>query len=176
MRLHGDRAVGRNLQSRSCVSWPTAGAISRPAYMLRARRRQPSHQGSDPVGLAFYGDEDKFAGWAAARRRQAFLLSGLYRVTRTRTRPCKACSTSAAFPMSEPAARPGPGRWPSWRAAASTCMRFLLHAAWRPDPLKQALSMIPVTRLFVIKRAHERSPAPGTFGHLRRPRHQALRD
>ena len=48
--------------------------------------------------------------------------------------------------------------------------------AWQPDPLKTRAG--PDSRLsprFVLRRAHERSPAPGTSGHLRRPRHAPLR-
>ena len=48
---------------------------------------------------ALYGDEDKFAAWVAARRRQPFLLSAYTEFDEGRERRrSRACWPSGAFP------------------------------------------------------------------------------
>ena len=95
---------------------------------------------------SLYGDEDKFAAWVAARRRLAFLLSAYTEFDQGRERhAAAACSTSGVSRTPRrcrTALTPGTDRLRAVRSGW-TCMAILLHAPGRPDPLKQALTMIP---------------------------------
>ena len=93
---------------------------------------------------ALYGDEDKFAAWAAARRRQAFLLSAYTEFDQGRERRLAGHARQEARALRQgPAGGPDPGT-----VAFVPCGGLDMHGdfvtrAWRPDPLKAALAMIP---------------------------------
>ena len=75
MRLYGDKPRRPALQRRAAwSSSPTAAAISRPPTALLYGGAAHRIKGVILMD-SLYGDEDKFAAWAAARRRLAFLLS-----------------------------------------------------------------------------------------------------
>jgi hypothetical protein len=93
---------------------------------------------------ALYGDEDKFAGWAAARRRQSFLLSAYTESTKDENATLENLLDKRRVPYIKglPSAL-NPGTF-----AFAQCGPLDMHGdfvtrAWRPDPLKHALSMIP---------------------------------
>jgi hypothetical protein len=93
---------------------------------------------------ALYGDEDKFAAWAAARRRQAFLLSAYTDSTKDENAALQGLLDKRRVPYAKalpPALAPG-------TFAFAACGGLDMHGdfvtrAWRPDPLKGALTMIP---------------------------------
>ncbi len=113
---------------------------------MRSNAAAPAHRIKGVILMdALYGDEDKFAGWASARRRQAFLLSAYTEFDQGRER--RAAQPACQAPhLRTPTACPRPSR-PGTFAFAS-CGGLNMHGdfvtrAWRPDPLKHALSMIP---------------------------------
>ena len=85
---------------------------------------------------ALYGDEDKFAAWVAARRRQAFLLSAYTDSTKDENATLQGLLDKRRVPYAKaPAAGPeSRAPWPSRRAAGSTCMAILLRAPGGPIP------------------------------------------
>ncbi|HSH99780.1 MAG TPA: alpha/beta hydrolase, partial [Reyranella sp.] len=74
MRLYGDRRVGAHFNSAGVVIVSYSGGYVSAAYALA--HGGAAHRVKGVVLMdSLYGDEDKFAAWAAARRRLAFLLS-----------------------------------------------------------------------------------------------------
>ena len=74
MRLYGDRRAGAHFNQAPVVVVAYSGGYLSAAYALQ--RGGADHRIKGVILMdALYGDEDKFAGWVAARRRQAFLLS-----------------------------------------------------------------------------------------------------
>ncbi|TAJ92862.1 MAG: alpha/beta hydrolase [Reyranella sp.] len=144
MRLYGNRSAGRGLNLAPVTIAAYSGGYLSAAYALE--RGGANHRVNGLILLdALYGDEDKFAAWFAARRRQAFLLSaftdstkdenatlqGLLakrRITSTRTVPKALTPGTACFL--------GP-------TGGLDMHGDFVTRAWQSDPLKQALSMIP---------------------------------
>jgi len=93
---------------------------------------------------ALYGDEDKFANWIAPRRRQAFLLSAYTDSTKDENANLEGLLDKSRVSYLRglpPSLAPG-------TIAFAGCGSDNLHTdfvtrAWRPDPLKHALSLIP---------------------------------
>ena len=74
MRLYGQRSAGRGFNLAPVVIVAYSGGYLSAAYALE--RGGANHRIKGVILMdALYGDEDKFATWFAARRRQAFLLS-----------------------------------------------------------------------------------------------------
>src|SRR5262249_49159360 len=74
MRLYGDRRVGPHFNSAGVVVVSYSGGYLSTAYALA--NGGAAHRVKGVILMdSIYGDEDKFAAWAAARRRLAFLLS-----------------------------------------------------------------------------------------------------
>ena len=74
MRLYGNRSAGRTFNLAPVVIVAYSGGYLSAAYALD--RGGANHRIKGVILMdALYGDEDKFAAWFAARRRQAFLLS-----------------------------------------------------------------------------------------------------
>src|SRR4029450_3398051 len=66
MRLHGDRAVGRTLNLAPIVIVAYSGGYLPAAYALE--RGGADHRIKGVILMdALYGDEEKYAAWAAAR-------------------------------------------------------------------------------------------------------------
>jgi hypothetical protein len=143
MRLYGDRRAGGNFNSAPVVVVAYSGGYLSAAYALD--RGGAAHRIKGVILMdALYGDEDKFAGWLAARRRQAFLLSAYTDSTKDENAILQGLldkrrvSYSRGLPS---ALNPG-------TVAFAGCGGLDMHGdfvtrAWRPDPLKQALAMIP---------------------------------
>ena len=144
MRLYGDRRAGAHFNQAPVVVVAYSGGYLSAAYALRARRRRPSHQGRDPDGCALWR-RGQVRGLGRGAPPPGVPAERLHRIhARTRTRRCRACWTSGACPTSRACRRrsvPGNDRLRAVR-------RLDMHGdfvtrAWRPDPLKHALAMIP---------------------------------
>ena len=143
MRLHGDRAAGRQLNLAPVVVVAYSGGYLSAAYALD--RGGATHRVKGVILMdALYGDEAKYAAWMAARRRQAFLLSAYTDSTKDENAALQAMLDKKRVPYAKglPAAL-NPGT-----VAFVPCGGLDMHGdfvtrAWRPDPLKAALAMIP---------------------------------
>jgi hypothetical protein len=143
MRLYGDRAAGRQLNLAPVVVVAYSGGYLSAAYALD--RGGANHRVKGVILMdALYGDEDKYAAWAAARRRQAFLLSAYTDSTKDENAALQGMLDKKRVPYAKAlpqALNPG-------TMAFVPCGGLDMHGdfvtrAWRPDPLKAALAMIP---------------------------------
>jgi len=143
MRLYGDRSAGRQLNLASVVMVAYSGGYLSAAYALDCGGA--THRIKGVILLdALYGDEDKYAAWMAARRRQAFLFSAYTESTKDEHATLQGLLDKKRVPYAKnlpPALTPG-------TAAFVPCGGLDMHGdfvtrAWRPDPLKAALAMIP---------------------------------
>jgi hypothetical protein len=152
MRLYGNRAVGRTFNLASVVIVAYSGGYLSAAYALD--RGGATHRIKGVILMdALYGDEDKFAGWLAARRRQAFLLSAYTDSTKDENATLQGLLDKRRVPYAKglpSALNPG-------TMAFVACGGIAMHGdfvtrAWRPDPLQYALAMIPGYALVRDKR------------------------
>lgn len=143
MRLYGDREAGRAFNLAPVVVVAYSGGYLSAAYALE--RGGASHRVKGVILMdALYGDEDKFAGWASARRRQAFLLSAYTESTRNENAALQGLLAKRRVPF----ARSLPSSLGAGTFAFAACGGLDMHGdfvtrAWRPDPLRHALAMIP---------------------------------
>jgi len=143
MRLYGDRSAGRTFNLAPVIVVAYSGGYLSAAYALN--RGGASHRVKGVILLdALYGDEDKFAGWAAARRRQAFLFSAYTDSTRSENAALQGLLAKRRVPVS----RNLPSSLGAGTFAFVACGGLDMHGefvtrAWRPDPLRHALAMIP---------------------------------
>jgi hypothetical protein len=143
MRLCGDRRAGAHFNQAPVVIVAYSGGYLATAYALD--RGGATHRIKGVILMdALYGDEDKFAAWAAARRRQIFLLSAYTDSTRDENTTLQSLLERQRVPYS----RGLPPSLNSGTCAFAACGGMDMHGdfvtrAWRPDPLKHALSMIP---------------------------------
>jgi hypothetical protein len=143
MRLYGDRRVGSHFNQAPVVVVAYSGGYLSAAYALE--RGGADHRIKGVILMdALYGDEDKFAAWVAARRRQAFLLSAYTESTKDENATLENLLDKRRVPYTKglpSALNPG-------TIAFAACGNLDMHGdfvtrAWRPDPLKHALAMIP---------------------------------
>ena len=143
MRLYGDRAAGRQLNLAPVVVVAYSGGYLPAAYALD--RGGATHRVKGVILMdALYGDEDKYAAWMAARRKQAFLLS----VHTESTKDENAALQGLLDKKRVPYAKTLPSALNPGTVAFVPCGGLDMHGdfvtrAWRPDPLKAALAMIP---------------------------------
>ena len=143
MRLYGDRRAGAHFNAAPVVITAYSGGYLAAAYALD--RGGATHRIKGTILMdALYGEEPKFAAWAAARRRQAFLLSAYTNSTREENAELQELLTKRRIPFR----RGLPNELAPGTFAFAACGGRELHGdfvtrAWRPDPLKHALSMIP---------------------------------
>jgi hypothetical protein len=143
MRLYGDRAAGRQLNLAPVVVVAYSGGYLSAAYALD--RGGATHRVKGVILMdALYGDEDKYAAWLAARRRQAFLLSAYTESTKDEHATLQGLLDKKRVPY----AKALPSALNPGTVAIVPCGGIDMHGdfvtrAWRPDPLKAALSMIP---------------------------------
>jgi pimeloyl-ACP methyl ester carboxylesterase len=143
MRLYGDQRAGRHFNLAPVVIVAYSGGYLSAAYALA--RGGADHRIKGVILLdALYGEEDKFATWAVERRRQSFLLSAYTESTRDENANLESLleSRRISYVKGLPSAL-NPGTF-----AFASCGGLDMHGdfvtrAWRPDPLKHALSMIP---------------------------------
>jgi hypothetical protein len=143
MRLYGDRRAGAHFNQAPVVVVAYSGGYLSAAYALQ--RGGADHRIKGVILMdALYGDEDKFAGWAAARRRQAFLLSAYTDSTKDENATLEGLLDKRRVPY----IRGLPQALSPGTIAFAGCGGLDMHGdfvtrAWRPDPLKHALAMIP---------------------------------
>jgi hypothetical protein len=143
MRLHGDRRAGATFNQAPIVIVAYSGGYLAAAYSLW--QGGAGHRVRGVILMdALYGDEDKFAAWAANRRRQAFLFSAYTDSTKDENATLQKhlakqrIHLGDILPMSLT-----PGTF-----AFAPCGGIDLHnefvtRAWQRDPLKHAFSLIP---------------------------------
>ncbi|WP_421995304.1 alpha/beta hydrolase [Reyranella sp.] len=143
MRLYGDRAVGRTFNLAPVVIVAYSGGYLPAAYALD--RGGATHRVKGVILLdALYGDEDKFAAWVARRRRQTFLLSAYTESTREENGTLQTLLAKRRVSVRHSL----PPSLDSGTVAFAACGNRDMHGdfvtrAWRTDPLRHALSMIP---------------------------------
>ena len=143
MRLCGDRAAGRQLNLAPVVVVAYSGGYLSAAYALDCGGA--THRVKGVILMdALYGDEDKYAAWMAARRRQAFLLSAHTESTKDENAALQGMLDKKRVPY----AKTLPSALNPGTVAFVPCGGLDMHGdfvtrAWRPDPLKAALAMIP---------------------------------
>lgn len=143
MRLYGDRRVGAHFNASGVVIVSYSGGYVSTAYALAHGGAVHRIKGVILMD-SLYGDEDKFAAWAAARRRFAFLLSAFTESTREDNAILQALLGKRRIPH----ATGLPTTLTPGTNAFVPCGGWEMHGdfmtrAWGPDPLKQALTMIP---------------------------------
>jgi hypothetical protein len=143
MRLYGDRAVGRTFNLASVVVVAYSGGYLSAAYALD--RGGATHRIKGVILMdALYGDEDKFAEWLAAHRRQAFLLSAYTDSTKDENATLQGLLDKRRVRHTKGL----PSTLSPGTMAFVACGGIDMHGdfvtrAWRSDPLQNALAMIP---------------------------------
>ena len=143
MRLSGDRRAGRALNLAPVVIVAYSGGYLSAAYALE--RGGANHRIKGVILMdALYGEEDKFAAWFAARRRQVFLLSAYTDSTREENATLQDLLAKKRIPFTRSLPRTLSPGTAAFVAGGGLDMHgdFVTHA-WQPDPLEKALSMIP---------------------------------
>lgn len=143
MRLYGDRRVGAHFNAAGVVIVSYSGGYVSTAYALRYGGA--AHRVKGVILMdSIYGDEAKFAAWAAARRRLAFLLSAYTESTKDENAILRGLLDKRRIPHADSLPKAlTPGTF-----AFVSCGSWEMHGdfmtrAWAPEPLKQALTMIP---------------------------------
>lgn len=143
MRLYGDRRAGPHFNAAGVVIVSYSGGYLPTAYSLL--QGGAAHRVKGVILMdSIYGEEDKFAGWCAARRQLAFLLSAYTESTKDENANLRGLLDKRRVPHADTlpkALTPG-------TMAFVSCGSWDMHGdfmtrAWAPDPLKQALAMIP---------------------------------
>lgn len=143
MRLYGDKRVGPHFNAAPVVIVSYSGGYLSAAYALQ-RGGAPYRIKGVVLLDSLYGDEDKFAGWIAARRRLGFLLSAYTDSTRNENATLESLLARRRIPYASALPKTlAPGTM-----AFVACGGIDLHGdfvthAWTADPVKQALTMIP---------------------------------
>ena len=144
MRLYGNRSAGRGFNLAPVTIAAYSGGYLSAAYALE--RGGANHRVNGLILLdALYGEEPKFAAWFAARRRQAFLLSAFTDSTKDENATLQGLLTKRriSFVRTVPKAlTPGTACFLGPTGGLDMHGDFVTRA-WQPDPLKQALTMIP---------------------------------
>lgn len=143
MRLYGDKRVGPHFNAAGVVIVSYSGGYLSAAYSLLYGGAVHRIKGVILMD-SLYGEEEKVAAWAAARRRLAFLLSAYTESTKDENGTLRSLLDKRRVPHADSlpkALTPG-------TMAFVSCGSWELHGdfmtrAWAPDPLKQALTMIP---------------------------------
>ena len=143
MRLYGDRNAGRGLNLAPVVIVAYSGGYLSAAYALDCGGA--AHRVKGVILLdALFGDEDKFAGWAATYRRQSFLFSAYSDATRDENANLQTLFDKRRIPYSKaPPATLNPGTMAFAYSGGGNLHDDFVTRAWRPDPVKAALAMIP---------------------------------
>jgi hypothetical protein len=143
MRLYGDRRAGAHFNAAPVVIVSYSGGYLSTAYALE--RGGAAHRIKGVVLMdSIYGEEDKFADWAAVRRRLGFLLSAYTESTKDENATLQGLLAKRRVPFTTAL----PASLTPGTMAFVSCGSWELHGdfvtrAWAADPLKQALAMIP---------------------------------
>ena len=143
MRLYGDSRAGRSFNLAPLVIVAYSGGYLPAAYALE--RGGANHRVKGVVLMdALYGEEPKFATWFAARRKQAFLLSAFTESTRQENATLQDLLAKRRIPFVRGLPRSlAPGTAAFVPTGGLEMHGDFVARAWGPDPLKQALAMIP---------------------------------
>ncbi|MSP75054.1 MAG: alpha/beta hydrolase [Rhodospirillaceae bacterium] len=143
MRLEGNRQSGRAFNLAPVVIVAYSGGYLSAAYALE--RGGANHRVKGVILMdALYGDEDKFAAWFAARRRQAFLLSAYTDSTKEENATLQGLLTKRRIPFTRNIPRTLTPGTAAFVATGGLDMHGdFVTRAWQPDPLEKALTMIP---------------------------------
>jgi hypothetical protein len=143
MRLYGDRRVGPHFNSAGVVIVSYSGGYLSTAYALKYGGA--AHRVKGVILMdSIYGDEDKFAAWAVARRRRAFLLSAYTESTRDSNATLRGLLDKRRIPHAESLPKTlTPGTFAFVPCGSLGMHGDFMTRAWAPEPLKQALAMIP---------------------------------
>ncbi len=143
MRLYGDKRVGPRFNAAPVVVVSYSGGYVSTAYSLA--RGGAAHRIKGVILMdSLYGDEDKFAGWAAARRRLGFLLSAYTESTQDENDQLRTQLTKRKVPFTTGV----PKSLTPGTMAFVSCGSWEMHnefmtRAWTADPLMHALQAIP---------------------------------
>ena len=143
MRLYGDKRVGPRFNAAPVVVVAYSGGYLSAAYALE--RGGAAHRIKGVILMdALYGEEEKFAAWAAARRRLGFLLSAYTESTQEENANLQALLAKRRVPFGKTV----PGKLTPGTMAFVSCGSWEMHGdfmtrAWTTDPLKHALTLIP---------------------------------
>lgn len=143
MRLSGDGRAGAHFNASGVVIVSYSGGYVSTAYALAHGGAVHRIKGVILMD-SLYGDEEKFAAWVAARRRFAFLLSAFTESTRQENANLQGMLGKRRIPYTSGL----PTTLTPGTSAFVPCGGLEMHGdfmtrAWGPDPLRQALTMIP---------------------------------
>jgi hypothetical protein len=143
MRLEGNRQSGGAFNQASVVIVAYSGGYHSAAYALE--RGGANHRVKGVILMdALYGDEDKFANWFAARRRQAFLLSAYTDSTKDENATLQGLLAKKRIPFTKTMPRTlSPGTAAFIGTGGLDMHGDFVTRAWQTDPLEKALAMIP---------------------------------
>jgi hypothetical protein len=143
MRLAGNRESGRAFNLASVVIVAYSGGYLSTAYGLE--RGGANHRVKGVILMdALYGDEDKFAAWFAARRRQAFLLSAYTDSTKEENATLQGLLAKRRIPFTRSLPKTlSPGTVAFVATGGLDMHGDFVTRAWQPDPLEKALALIP---------------------------------
>lgn len=143
MRLEGNRQSGRAFNLAPVVIVAYSGGYLATAYALE--RGGANHRIKGVILMdALYGDEDKFATWFAARRRQAFLLSAYTDSTKEENATLQGLLAKRRIPFTRSLPKTlSPGTAAFVATGGLDMHGDFVTRAWQPDPLEKALVLIP---------------------------------
>jgi hypothetical protein len=143
MRLYGDKRVGPHFNAAGVVIVSYSGGYLPTAYALRYGGA--AHRVKGVILMdSIYGDEDKFAAWAAARRRLAFLLSAYTDSTKDENANLRTMLDKRRIPHAQSLPKTlTPGTFAFVPCGSLDMHGDFMTRAWAAEPLKQALTMIP---------------------------------
>jgi hypothetical protein len=142
-RLHGDRRSGEMFNAAPVVVVAYSGGYLAAAYSLWQGGAGHRVRGTILMD-ALYGEEDKFAIWAANRRRQAFLFSAYTDSTKDENARLQQHLAKRKIGIGAVL----PTKLTAGTVAFAPCGGLDMHGdfvtrAWQRDPLKHAISLIP---------------------------------
>ncbi len=143
MRLYGEKRAGAHFNLAPVVIVSYSGGYLPTAYALE--RGGAAHRIKGVILMdSLYGEEDKFAAWASARRRLGFLLSAYTESTKDENATLQALLAKRRIPYTTTL----PSTLVPGTMAFISCGSWELHGdfvtrAWTADPLEKALEMIP---------------------------------
>ncbi|HYD06201.1 MAG TPA: alpha/beta hydrolase [Reyranella sp.] len=159
MRLAGDRRAGPHFNQAGVVIVAYSGGYLSAAYALM--HGGAAHRVKGVVLMdAVYGEEEKFAAWAAARRRLAFLLSAYTESTRSENATLRGLLGKRRIPHAESLPKAlVPGTMAFVSCGPKDLHGDFMTRAWASDPLKQALALIPGYPMVPESRVHAKKGA-----------------
>ncbi len=143
MRLYGDKRVGPRFNAAPVVIVSYSGGYLSTAFALERGGAVYRVKGVILMD-SLYGDEEKFAGWVAARRRLGFLLSAYTDSTRDENANLEAMLAKRRIPYAGSLPQTlAPGTMAFVSCGSADLHGDFVTRAWTADPVRQALAMIP---------------------------------